>query len=1370
MNIQEIENPIRNMNFQGLHWIEASAGTGKTFTLSSLMVRILLEKYLPRQIIATTFTRKAAAELKSRIRQRVYQVLALLESLRSTQVSTIQAKAEAEKDELVKVILERHAHQIGYACDRLQLVLDQLDELFVGTLDSFSQNLLREFAFESGKIERAEITNDEGVYVQQLVHDTLREWIQQQPQDAVNLLVQRQNLKSVDHYAELIAKSLNFSSAKLLPVEQPHFDLAPLQQAVSALSGLDLTSIRSLEDFTPSGDYAKLLLQPWSKWSIVDVVLEGLKPLLDDVATHGVSVLFSPNTEVLKQLQQFLAKLEPRNATGKKKITEDELNIIHQHSVIIALGQVFSALQECQSNLEGLEAYIKYYIALQAKQRLPQMLQSKGETTFAQQIRTLSEALQGEQGEKFAAFVHARYPLILVDEFQDTNLDQDTMLAQIWRHAERLQQGCMIMVGDRKQAIYGFRGGDMLTFLKARDDVYRKQGQFYQLTKNFRSIAPLVDVVDALFQRQMDFGEDVHYVPIRAGTSHPDLYDAGQINPAPLRWIQLDKPIDEATQVAWQIQHLLNQAAQGELYFQLIKDGEIQHQPLAVEDIAILSTGHAALNAVQKSLLALGIKVNRSAKRSVFSSEIAQDVAALLNAILTPYQEAKVKRALLGRLMGLQLVDLWRDDMQMLDLSHYIAQFDHIRELWLHQGFLAAWHYCLNYFKIWERIVAQHSLENERDVVNLRHLTELLSAQSEHLQGAQHLHHWYLKQLQSPQQRDWELERPLSNAEGVQLMTIHQSKGLEFKVVFLLNADGGPKTDNSLIFSYEEQPQADGQGNEKHRVINISGHAEKAEKEQSDARRVAEQHRLWYVALTRASYRIYALFRTQDHKSVYSLPFWRGKEQHVFQHPGAIDQPLLESCPDRITASHQQAQPELTAEPLPEARFYPRSNTSFTGLSQHLSYRQSTQDQLAVPLETQDSAEDEQDQESRLQYSTESVSWINQHFPKGTVAGTFLHSVYEQIDFQDSSAWSLEILRRFKNDGPQLLGELREKLQDSFDVWKVFAQAWKSAYLELTAPLDQAVREALGEFIDTQEQHKLVRSLYLNFNHEILQQMLAQTEVPKASVALFQSQTSYDATQFLELLKPLAQHIQQANPSAARDGFIQQVQQLSRSPVLEQPKSSTFYQNIGFGVLVEGMQNEILYALMTQWTQEVVHTPLHADFSLSRLAVDSHLAEFPFQLSLSDRPVQIKKIQQLFAQAGIAIEALNEANSARYLIGAIDLVYFDGQRYHIADYKSNFLGKSQQEYAPNEVRRNMSSSSYWLQASIYLLALHRYLKVQLQGYDIEQHLGGASYLYLRGMNGESDYGVCHWKPTSDFIHKLDEILGNYHVDKLCNIA
>ena len=201
MQPKEIENPISSMNFQGLHWIEASAGTGKTFTLSSLMVRILLEKYLPRQVIATTFTRKAAAELKSRIRQRLYGILTLLESLRAELPANIEARAKQEKDELAQLVLQRNAHQIGYACERLQLVLDQLDELFVGTLDSFSQTLLREFAFESGKIERAEITSDDKVYVQQLVHDILREWAQAQPQDALTCLLQRRQIKSVSSYA-----------------------------------------------------------------------------------------------------------------------------------------------------------------------------------------------------------------------------------------------------------------------------------------------------------------------------------------------------------------------------------------------------------------------------------------------------------------------------------------------------------------------------------------------------------------------------------------------------------------------------------------------------------------------------------------------------------------------------------------------------------------------------------------------------------------------------------------------------------------------------------------------------------------------------------------------------------------------------------------------------------------------------------------------------------------------------------------------------------------------------------------------------------------------------------------------------------------
>ena len=165
--------------------------------------------------------------------------------------------------------------------------------------------------------------------------------------------------------------------------------------------------------------------------------------------------------------------------------------------------------------------------------------------------------------------MQARYPLILVDEFQDTNQDQDDMLASIWRHPERYQKGCMIMVGDRKQAIYGFRGGDMLTFLNAYKDIQAKHGREYKLIHNHRSVADLVEVVDALFQRQIDFGEQVQYDPIRAGTRpHPVLIDQNQSNPYPLRWLMLKDKETEAQQVAWKIRDLLNQSHAGQLYFQ----------------------------------------------------------------------------------------------------------------------------------------------------------------------------------------------------------------------------------------------------------------------------------------------------------------------------------------------------------------------------------------------------------------------------------------------------------------------------------------------------------------------------------------------------------------------------------------------------------------------------------------------------------------------------------------------------------------------------------------------------------------------------------------------------------------------------------
>lgn len=1242
--------PISDMQFSGLHWIEASAGTGKTYTLSSLMVRIFLEKYLPKQVIATTFTRKAAAELKSRIRSRLQETARYFEASRELTEHEVLAKAKQESDPLFSKLLETFASRIAYACERLKLVIDQLDELFVGTLDSFSQKLLREFAFESGKIERAEITDDAKSYSHQLIHDILREWIQKQPQEIIDSLMFAGELYGVDYYVATVEQSLNFASAKFVEPQFSTADFKTFQNAVEQFKQIPLDQLQSLEAYylLDGEHYKQINGTKFRNGRFNRIFAKSLPHIIETLQRSGAKHYLSTSLSAAKTDLATLIKVLREEQVFKKAAAENVQTTFYQHPLIQKLLNIYQQIESFEEQLVGTDTFLKYYLAQEVKKRLPQVLQQKGETTFSQQIRTLAEALQGEQGQRFATFVHASYPLILVDEFQDTNQDQDDMLAQIWRHPSRVKNGCMIMVGDRKQAIYGFRGGDMLTFLKAHQDVFGKEGHEYNLIYNHRSVKPLVEVVDALFQRQMDFGEQVRYTPVQAGSRpHPDLIDQGSVNPQPLRWIQLEDKNKEAEQVAWKIRDLLNQGIQGNLYFA----EKLGNRALDENDIAILSKNHDGLDKAQSALEFLGIRTNRPSKKSVFESQIAKDVGAVLAAIMHPYDEAKIKRALLSRLLGFQLTQLIELEQHADGLSHYIEQFDQIREMWLNQGFLTAWQYALTQFHVWTKLVEKRSRDNERVVVNLRHLTELLSQHSEQYQGAQNLYHWYLKQLTMPMEREWEMERKLSNEAGVQLMTIHQSKGLEFKVVFLLGADKDFKEmHKTLNFSTVEQLNDSTGQVEIQRVVavNDSNTLKKEDIAQHDERALAEHHRLWYVALTRASYRVYAMMQDNVGKSTTGLAFWRGHPVTAFQHAGSAQEDLLLERPIRLQATKAEIQPPFVAEVFPTQRFYARGKTSFSALAQHLT-RQQIQDALAVAEQVVESAEDEIQQvivdviADAGEEKVQPIAWIKANFPKGTVAGNFLHEIFEHIDFKDRQYWQLEIHRRFKND-------------------------YSSLWSELIAQYQLAFPQQITE--DNQK----------------------------------------------------AEYSQKAE--------------------------------------------ETLLQWVSDWLNDVLTTPILDHFELGQLDIHQYLSEFPFYLALSDRVLATKRIHQLFDEYDIHMPEFKEMNSARYLNGSIDLVFFDGQQYHIADYKSNFLGLDQQNYTTQAIQESMSHASYWLQASLYLVALHRYLTVQLENYHIDRDLGGATYLYLRGMNGQAEQGYHYWRPSSEFILRLDAILGYFAEDKI----
>ncbi|MDR0069094.1 PD-(D/E)XK nuclease family protein, partial [Acinetobacter sp. 11520] len=403
------------------------------------------------------------------------------------------------------------------------------------------------------------------------------------------------------------------------------------------------------------------------------------------------------------------------------------------------------------------------------------------------------------------------------------------------------------------------------------------------------------------------------------------------------------------------------------------------------------------------------------------------------------------------------------------------------------------------------------------------------------------------------------------------------------------------------------------------------------ELKQHEERALAEQNRLWYVALTRASHRVYALLQDLDGKSVSGLAFWKNRTE-PFQHRCCTDEMVLEQIPQAIHLAKQTSIIEIQAQRFPEQRFYSRGKTSFSYLAQHLKHKAGT-DLLASQSNDAVLAEDELDLiNTAEEISAQPIDWIKSNFPRGTLAGNFLHEIFEHIDFQCSDDWVSEIRRRFKNDYSSLWQDLLNKYNESFP-----------------------------------EQED-------------------------------------------------AEHL--------------------------------------------------LYQSVAEWLKDILRTPLYQGFRLNQLQQEQYLSEFPFYLALSDRVLAMTRIQQLFAEYGLNMPELLEARSARYLNGSIDLVYFDGQRYHIADYKSNYLGDDLADYRSDSIAQSMSLASYWLQAGLYLVALHRYLQVKMQDYQIEQHLGGATYLYLRGMNGEAEQGYYYWQPSIEFILRLDAILGYFAEDKI----
>ncbi len=1339
------DNPALSLQLRGLHLIEASAGTGKTWTLSALIVRLILEgDYAPRQMIATTFTRAAAAELRARIRQRLEEVRRVIKSVLAVQSPQLQALPDAEQarlalhaeikaDLFLAYVVQRiqagkfgstdHAiEQNGWmhCLNRLDLALQGFDELFVGTLDSFCQKILSEFAFESGQGERLQISEQEQELCAEILHDTVRQWRSQQDPRLIGLMLQTKRLHDGTAYQYSVATVMNFLSAQLAPIEMPTLDFSRLEQLKTALLAVDVTAFG---DFTQPNGVARAGLTK-SKYLYKFGYL--LPSLVERLQAFGELFLLSisKDSPEAKLLSSFVPdQLEAQFNKGNQHFRE-QLRQMCATDVLSELAQIKAELAE---KLDQVEQHLTFVLSQTVRERLPILLAERGETSFSQQMRLLADALDDpDNGKILAQQIRHRYPVALVDEFQDTNTDQDRVIAQVYRSQPLDPLVCLILVGDPKQAIYGFRGGDVQTYLQVKAEIQRAQqqgqGRLHGLTVNQRSVAPLVQAVNALFLRNTQLGDGIEYPAIRAGERpHPSLRDQKLEHPSPLRLIQLTENKQESQQIAWQIMRLLAQAAQGDLVF----DGK----PLQPEHIAVLGFANYELDQVQSLLQAANIAVWRPSRCSVFESAIAQDLAALLQSMLMPYHEQRLRRALSGVLIGWDLARLDQLDRDVGLLTRQQMAFADEGQIWERQGFLAAWQRLAERLAVWTHLAIQP--EAERHLVNLRHLLELLHEQSERSGGTHHLLSWLMRQISQPKTRDWEMERRLPSQSGVQLMTIHASKGLEFPVVLVQGLDKRRKKKTGVVF-YLKPPVGQ---RAPQRVLSFNDQTQ-LHLDQHHARVEAEYRRLAYVALTRASHRLYLPMLPHDkdlRKDEYAaiLSGWLSGDlsDWIAEQAGRVAvESLLVAEPDltaiNIKTQSTDAQHVLVARPLPKRRLDSWGMTSFSAM-----IREHDQRHLAVVVEQPDHDQDidEMPDESLLESMPQRIDKITpQRLAESPVMAT-----------AESSA-----------DVPL------NPTVDALD-WAGFDEPL--SFDDRAVPVEDLTAEPIdwsAELMSSNEDFALLPDW-----HAIPAPDEELPEIDPIEQFWLDDQVDFPEEMATPPVQQLDDPVRFSFPRGTTSGNCLHKVLEYLDPSKSEDWARTFDKQLQAHAMT-GIATES----MTAWFEHIVQAKLPAGATLAGLGFRERVREMEFYLALPSGEVDAAGLLSRLAESGVQLPSLRHTHAVRYLKGSIDLVYQHAGRFYVADYKSNYLGGQLADYLPERLRLAMDHAGYWLQAALYLVALHRYLKVRLPNYQIEQHLGGANYLFLRGMRaGDAEHGILAWRPESGLIEDLDRILAGSSV-------
>ncbi|MCG9662440.1 exodeoxyribonuclease V subunit beta [Vibrio mediterranei] len=974
----------------GARLIEASAGTGKTFTIAGLYLRLLLghgsdqsrhkQPLTVDQILVVTFTEAATAELRDRIRARIHQARI--------------AFARGDSDDPVIKPLLNDITDHRFAVDTLLQAERQMDEAAVYTIHGFCQRMLTQNAFESGSRFNNEFITDESRLKAQVVADFWRSqfyplglelasevrklWAT--PNDLLKVIANyltgpALSLTNVDACSDITQlHAQNLQRIRTLKSEW----LAVADDIVGCVSQSDVNKRSYTKKSLPTWVEA---ITDWSKQETLDYYLPTqLEKFAQNVLTEKTPKGDAPTMAIFTEIEAFLAQ-PPELKTS-----------------LLAL-----AIQHCRQRLA---------LAKEQKQWL----------SFDDLLTHLSAALDSESGDSLAEKIRTQFPVAMIDEFQDT----DPLQYQIFSHVYLNHADCgWFMIGDPKQAIYGFRGADIFTYIQARNQVQ----DHYTLGTNWRSSESMVTGVNALF-KQADsaflYDDDIPFHAVNASpkASKMQWQFNGEHQAAMQFWLQdAESPVAKSeyvpTMAAATAQHIKQVLTQSQTGKAALINGD-NNETIEAGNIAVLVRTGSEGQLIKQALAERGIaSVYLSNRDSVFTSEIADDLLRLMLAVWHQDDERMLKSALASQLFALPAVQLDSLNNDENLWEQVVAEFRDYRQLWISRGILPMLRSVLFKREISNRLLSTDG--GERLLTDYLHLGELLQAARQDMESDSALLRWLGQAIEDAKQglgsSDEHIQRLESERNLVQIITIHKSKGLEYDLVYL-----------PFVVSYREAMEAKYYDAESQSSV-LDLRQSSASMAQADKERLAEDLRLIYVALTRAVYGCFigmAPLRngrstkepTGVHHSAIGHLIQNGQEMGVSELSSALSQLAnasqaiaITEVPELDEGRYQellQPSEELVAKAQSMAIDRDWRITSYSALVKQSHHSNDSEVFIEASGLDIDSSE-----EHEVDVLLEPEKTIF-HFPKGARPGTFLHTVFEEIEFTEpaTSAQNSEVIRQ----------------------------------------------------------------------------------------------------------------------------------------------------------------------------------------------------------------------------------------------------------------------------------------------------------------------------------------------------------------------